>query len=128
MIIIQVILIGIIGAVLAITIKGNSPVMALMITFGASLAIIFITLDQLAEVVVELQMMGARLGDRVNYVGVVLQVLFIAYAAELGAQVCHDAGESAVGHRIELAGKVLIMIAALPIVRHVFSLVEGILS
>ncbi|NLC37881.1 MAG: stage III sporulation protein AD, partial [Clostridia bacterium] len=39
-----------------------------------------------------------------------------AYIAEFGAQVCRDAGETAIASRVEFAAKVLIIVLAIPIV------------
>ena len=51
-----------------------------------------------------------------TYFGPVLKVIGIAYLATFGAEVCRDAGEGAIAAKIEFAGKVLIMIVAMPIV------------
>jgi stage III sporulation protein AD len=49
------------------------------------------------------------------YFTTILKVIAIAYITEFGAQVCKDAGESAIASKIEFGGKVLIMIMAIPI-------------
>ena len=46
----------------------------------------------------------------------VLKIIGIAYIAEFGAQVTRDAGQGSIAAKIELAGKVLILIMAIPII------------
>ncbi|HBI03894.1 MAG TPA: stage III sporulation protein AD, partial [Paenibacillaceae bacterium] len=49
------------------------------------------------------------------YLDTILKIIGIAYIAEFGAQVTRDAGQGAIASKIELAGKVLIMVMAIPI-------------
>jgi stage III sporulation protein AD len=50
------------------------------------------------------------------YLNTILKIIGIAYITEFGAQVCRDAGEGAVAGKIEFAGKVLVMVLAIPII------------
>ena len=43
-----------------------------------------------------------------------IKVIGIAYLAQMGASICQDAGESAIGGKVELCGRILILSAALP--------------
>jgi stage III sporulation protein AD len=49
------------------------------------------------------------------YVETILKIIGIAYIAEFGAQITKDAGQGAIASKIELAGKILIMVMAIPI-------------
>jgi stage III sporulation protein AD len=46
----------------------------------------------------------------------VLKIIGIAYIAEFGAQIVRDAGQESIASKIELAGKVLILVLAIPII------------
>ena len=56
-------------------------------------------------------------------IAAVVKITGIAYTAQFSADICRDAGESAVASRIELAGRLMMLLAALPMV---FSAVEAI--
>ncbi|MGQ0512778.1 SpoIIIAC/SpoIIIAD family protein, partial [Bacillus sp. D-CC] len=45
-----------------------------------------------------------------------LTIIGIAYIAEFGAQITKDAGQGAIASKIELAGKILILVMAIPII------------
>jgi len=126
-IIIQVVAVGIISAILALTVKKQSPEIAIIITLAASVLIFFMVLPMLIYAVGIIQNLGTHLDSRIAYVPLILQILGIAYVAELGAQVCIDAGENAIASKIELAGKVLIMAAAAPILLDVLYMIVGIM-
>ncbi|HHX50103.1 MAG TPA: stage III sporulation protein AD, partial [Clostridia bacterium] len=49
------------------------------------------------------------------YLATIMKIIGIAYIAEFGAQVCRDAGETAIASRVEFAAKVLVMVLAIPI-------------
>ncbi|HAN09492.1 MAG TPA: stage III sporulation protein AD [Clostridiales bacterium] len=51
-----------------------------------------------------------------TYVGIILKIIGIAYLSEFGSQICKDASETAFATKIEFAGKILIMLIAMPII------------
>jgi stage III sporulation protein AD len=53
----------------------------------------------------------------------VLKITGIAYIAEFGAEVCKDAGEGSIASKIELAGKVTIIVLAVPIITSLLDLI-----
>ena len=56
-----------------------------------------------------------------------LKIIGIAYIADFGAQVTRDAGEEAMASKIEMAGKVLILVMAIPIVTMIIETIIKIL-
>lgn len=50
------------------------------------------------------------------YLETILKIIGIAYIAEFGAQITKDAGQNSIAAKIELAGKILIMVMAIPII------------
>ncbi|EGL16712.1 stage III sporulation protein AD [Paenibacillus sp. HGF7] len=46
----------------------------------------------------------------------ILKIIGIAYIAEFGAQIVRDAGQESIASKIELSGKILIMVMAIPII------------
>ena len=57
------------------------------------------------------------------YFSAVLKITGIAYIAEFGAEICKDAGEGAIASKIELAGKVIIVMLAAPIITSLLDLI-----
>ena len=60
-------------------------------------------------------------------VGVIVKSLGIAFVAGIAADVCRDAGESAMASKVELAGKVAILSLAMPMATQLMGLIERIL-
>lgn len=59
------------------------------------------------------------IADKANintvYIGIVLKILAIAYLTSFCSEICKDAGVSSIGSKVELAGKILILALAVPI-------------
>lgn len=49
------------------------------------------------------------------YVETILKIIGIAYIAEFASQITKDAGQGAIASKIEMAGKILILAMAIPI-------------
>ena len=124
----QVVATGVLCAVLAIIIKKQSPEIALLITIASSVLIFLMILPMLTQTVGVIANIGAMLdGGGAQYVSLALRVIGVAYMAELGASVCADAGETAIAAKIDLGGRVIIMVLAMPIVIDIIGTVMGLL-
>jgi len=107
---------GIVAAVLILTVKKDAPAIAVLITVAVSALIIISVLPKLSAAVGLLNETAEAVNGGSAYVAAVLKIIGIAYTAEFGAQICADAGETAVAGKVELAGKVLIMTVCAPVV------------
>lgn len=113
--IIQIVVIGMIAAILAITIKDQSPELAIQISIVTGLIIFLLMITKLNSVLTVLKHFAAKANIDILYFSTILKVIGIAYITEFGAQVCRDAGENSIASKIEFAGKVLIMVLAVPV-------------
>ena len=57
----------------------------------------------------------------------VIKAVGIAVLVHITAQVCRDAGESALGSKLELAGVIAAIAVCIPLMREVFTLLESML-
>jgi len=93
-----------------------------MASIGAQVALAFVIvalltlLEPLRRLIDAFWELSRGAGVRPLYISVVLKAIGIAYITSIGAALCKDAGEDAVGAVVELAGKVSILILALPVV------------
>ena len=121
----QIAAIGIIGMILAMTLKRDTPLFAILISLAVALLIFLLIVPQLAGLVALVDIITTYLSQGQDYILVVVKIIGIAYIAEFGTQICRDAGEGAIAGKVELAGKVLIMGVAAPVI---ISLVEQVVS
>jgi len=126
--ILQLIATGILCAVLALTVKKHRPEIALVITLASGVLLFLMVLPELMFAVGIFTQLGEMMDGGATYIGLVLRVIGVAYMVELGASVCADAGESAIAAKIDLAGRVVIMVMAMPIVLEIAGIVLGLLA
>lgn len=60
-----------------------------------------------------------------NYLEVILKVTGIAYIVEFGKNICVDSGETGLGTKLEIAGKVSIVVLTIPVM---LSVIEEIIQ
>ena len=125
--IVQIVAAGLISALLAITIKKQVPEFALLISIGASVLIFFMLIPMLLDAVQVLENISDMVGTQSAYIVIILKIIGIAYISEFGSQVCKDAGETAIASKIELGGKVIIMLASVPILYRLIDIIIGII-
>jgi stage III sporulation protein AD len=113
--IMQIVAIGLTAAVLALVVRQQRPDIAMMISLAAGTILFLMILGNLKSVVTVVNQLSRKASLDTIYLSTVLKVIGISYIAEFGAQICRDAGESAIASKIELGGKVLIMMLAVPI-------------
>ncbi|MBC7345668.1 MAG: stage III sporulation protein AD, partial [Clostridia bacterium] len=99
---------------IVLTRQFKSAETGVLIALGVGAAIFLFLVDKIVQVIDIVEELAARADINRFYLSTVLKVIGIAYITEFGAQICRDAGESAVASKVELAGKVLIMILAIP--------------
>ncbi len=121
--ILQIACIGIIAVVLTSIIKVQRPELALQLSIVTGLLIFIIVIVKLSAVIDFLQTFSKKADIDSTYITILLKIVGIAYIAEFGAEVCKDAGESSVASKIELAGKVTIVVLAVPIISSLLDMV-----
>lgn len=121
--IIQIVGIGIIATILSVILKQQKPEFSLQISIATGLMIFIFLMSKLTYVIDVLNNLAKRIDMDLLYFSTVLKVIGIAYIAEFGAQISRDAGENAIASKIELAGKILIMVLAVPILTSLLDLI-----
>ena len=122
-IIIKIAAVGIIGAVLAVTVKEYKKEFSLVIGVGTGIVIVYLLLDSMTKIKALFGAMITAAGINSEYVSIMVKVIIIASLCEFAVQFCNDANEKAIGAKIELAGRLLILTASLPIIENLFSLI-----
>ena len=113
--------VAVIAVSIALVLKNQRPELALQVSIVTGIVLLAAAIAgevkrQAEEFMQNYSVDGAGIAAVVKITG-------IAYAAQFSADICRDAGESAVASRIELAGRLMMLLAALPMV---FSAVEAI--
>lgn len=112
----QVVGLGLVATILTLIIKEQKPMFAFLIAVFTGVIIFLFLIDKIASIINLLEKMAAQANLNMIYLETILKIIGIAYIAEFGAQITRDAGQGAIASKIELAGKLLIMVMAIPII------------
>ncbi|MBZ2173745.1 stage III sporulation protein AD [Schnuerera sp. xch1] len=126
--VIQIVSIGIVATVLVVLLRqSNRNEFALLVSLITGIVIFTIILDKIEYVVETLNNLSRNTNIEFTYFSTILKIIGIAYIVEFGAQISRDAGENAIASKIELGGKVIIMVLAMPILLALMNLIIKIL-
>ncbi|MFS0656371.1 stage III sporulation protein AD [Bacillus sp. 179-C3.3 HS] len=123
--IIQIVGLGLIATFLALIVKEQKPTFAFMVVVFTGCVIFLYLIDQIYAIISMIEKIAASAGVNMKYVETILKIIGIAYIAEFGAQLTKDAGQGAIASKIELGGKVLILVMAVPILTVIIETILG---
>lgn len=106
---------GLLIAVLLVTLRPLQPELAVLLSIAAGALMLSLVFDRLRLVVQTMTEMAARADLHPRFLQTALKAVGLAYLAGFTAQICRDAGEGALAGKVELVGKVAILLLALPV-------------
>lgn len=119
---------ALIAAVLSLVLKQYKPEYSLFISivtgvmiFLAVVAVIQPIIDYISQLISDAGLSGV-------YAEVLLKALAVCYLTQLACDCCKDAGESAIAGKLQLAGRVAIIIISLPMFKSITDIVTGLIN
>ncbi|MFC4078230.1 stage III sporulation protein AD [Salinithrix halophila] len=125
--IIQVVGLGLISTFLILVVKEQKPTFAFLLATFTGVIIFLSLIGKISDVLHVLTQLAEKAKVNTMFLETILKIIGIAYIAEFGAQVTRDAGQGSIASKIELAGKILIMVMAIPIITMIIETVVQIL-
>ena len=122
----QLIGIGLGGAVIALTVKQINPQFALYTSMATAIILSGCAFGFFSPIVEYAQELSSGLGTDA-FTSAILRVTAIGAISKLASEICFDAGESAIGGRIELLGKGAIAVSILPVLKSLIKTAESFL-
>lgn len=113
--IIKVVTFAFIALFIVMVLKGRRDDLAVKVSIVAGISIFLFMVNKLTSVLQLLQKLAIKANIDFMYLNIVFKILGIAYLASFCSEVCKDAGASNIGNKVEFAGKVLILVLAIPI-------------
>lgn len=123
--ILQIVMVSIIASILFILLRDVNPTFAFFIIIVVGIMILASVISQIRLIFQVIQALGDQANVPGLYLETILRIIGIAYIAEIGASITQDAGLQSVAKNIELAGRIFILLLAIPIIT---SVIEAIVS
>lgn len=105
----------IITALLALTLRGQRPEFAMLLSLGCGIFVLLALMGQMKEIMTGLEKIMSGLSEQSDLTAIILKALGICIVAELGSQCCRDAGEAAIAAKVELVAKAALVLMSMPV-------------
>ena len=115
------------AALAALMIRRQSPEFAFLASLAAGIGILLLLLGQAEKVYAALSRIGAYIPESDAILAPTARASGILILTKLTAQTCADCEQKALGAKVELAGSIACLYAALPLVERVFAQIEALL-
>ena len=92
-----------------------------VVIFAAVLGELIPAFDTIRSMMQQVQIDG-------QYIEILLKSLGICFITQIASESCRDAGESAIASKIELAGKLMLVVLALPMFEEIVSIALGFMA
>ena len=119
--------IGVAAALCAVVVRKNVRELGLALALAAGAMILAFVLGAVGSVRSFMERLGDLAGLSPAVLEPVMKTVGIALVTKLAAEVCRDAGEGGIASTVEIAGAVLALFVALPLLEAVLDTVTGLL-
>ena len=104
-----------VATVLALVLRQYRPEYAIFVSLACSVVVVLFLIQGISGVMEELEQLFSNTLLSGELIQVVLKCLGVCILTELAGQTCRDAGEAAIGAKVELAGKVTLVAVSMPL-------------
>lgn len=116
------------AAAMALVMRRMRPEAAAALVIAAGVLAAMMVIPQLAEIVSGVASLAAAGGVQDGYMTQLLKVGGISLLMDFAAQTCRDADEDGLAMKVELAGRVMLISLALPVIRTLLAQIMSLAS
>lgn len=121
--IIRVAVIGLIGALLATSVKNTKSEFTMYISLGTCVILLFYVVSRLSGIIEQVRGLSEYIVLDADYIAVLLKMAGITYVAEFSSALCKDMGYSALAVQIENFGKLSLLAVSCPVIIRLLELI-----
>ena len=123
----KIISIALITCIACMIVKPIRPDFAIFISIVGGIIIIFYMLSYLTNIFDIFNNIFQISGVNGSLYSLIFKIIGIGYLTEFTASICNDTGNSSLGDKVLLGGKIIILVMALPIVTSILDIVMELL-
>jgi stage III sporulation protein AD len=116
------------SAIVATMLRRYHQEYAVMVSIAAGIVILIEIFTNIAPAIRQINTLLSSAGISTEYAVILLKTLGICFLAQFAADSCRDAGENALASKMELAGKISIVILSLPLFEKIAQTAVGLIG
>ncbi|HHT48151.1 MAG TPA: stage III sporulation protein AD [Firmicutes bacterium] len=115
--------ITLVSLVLILILRRDYEEFAVLLSTMVGAVIMLRLVGRLTELIGAFNYLAEKAQINSEYLAVIFKVMGVAYVAGFGGQICRDADENALALKLELAGKIIILFMAVPVMVAILEMV-----
>ena len=126
--IIEIVGIALTGALLSLWIGQINRAFGVYVMVAAGVLLLFCCYDGIRMFMDFMEVFFTRLSDQAVYLKILCKLVGIAYLCEFTSSICKDAGCMSLSSQVEVVGRLLMIVCALPILTNLLTVIEEVFS
>ena len=123
----KIIGVGIVTAIAVVVVKQVKTEFAVIVGLAGSVIMLIMIINQLSGVISYLSQIVTKTNIDIGLFNCILKIIGIGYLTEFASGICIEMGSPSIASKVALAGKVVILCLALPIITSLLNIIVGIL-
>ena len=119
---------AVVVALLTVVVRQYKAEYGMAVGIAGGILLLLLVVAQMSGLFDALSEMIGRAGIQQEWLALLLKALGICYVTQFAADCCRDAGESALASKAELAGRVAVVVLALPVLTQLLENIVGMLA
>ena len=107
---------GFVALFLILVIKEQRKDIAMLLSLAAGIIILIFAMNKMENIITMLNQLITKSGINKEFFYIIIKVIGISYIIEFAKNICSDSGQNALGSKLEIAGKIIIVTLSLPLV------------
>lgn len=112
---------AIVGTVLAVLLGQYKPEYRMLVSLATGTVILLVVVESAVPLFEQLETLLDATKMPREYLSILLKSLGICFLTQLASDTCKDAGESAIASKVEIAGKITVLLLSLPLFSQILS-------
>lgn len=122
--IVQIAVVGVMGALLAVQFKNGKSEYGIFISIVLSVFVFFCILGRVEVILSVIRKISQTIGIKSSYLILLLKMLGVAYVAEFASSICKDAGYQTIASQIEIFSKITILALSMPVLQALLETIQ----
>ena len=114
--------------VMIITVEPLKPELSLLLAIACGIVMTVFLLGFVSPVIDEISLIASSGGIDSDMIAVVIKSFGICVAVQTASDLCRDSGQTAIAGKLELGGRLALLIVAMPLFRRLLDLALGIIG
>ena len=126
--VVQVGIVGVLGALLAVQFKSGKTEYGIYMSVAAGIFLFVCIIDRLGIFISTVEPISSYINMDAGYLATMLKMIGITYIAEFSSGICRDAGYQTIASQIEIFSKLTILALGMPVLLALLETIQEFLA